>query len=243
MQGGFHDNNGSAQTMWHTTQRPAPTSATAGLPASPAWVRFDFAQPQTIDSIHIWNHNQANLTDRGFRRRAFRIARWHSVVRADIAGCHRIATREWQPGRRSCRYRERREDSRLESGCNRCRGQGRNYGGDYYFGLSAVRFGVGHEVAEADLPLPTSMACAALPYSPTDPMASRAAKWPYRSEREALWRGDVRGRVCRREGADDGAREYAEGSIFRCSCPSEARSRMNAKRSLSCIRGARAEQR
>ena len=43
-----------------------------------------------------------------------------------------------------------------------------NYGSDY-FGLSAVRFGVGREVAEADLPLPTGMACAALPYCPYRP--------------------------------------------------------------------------
>src|SRR5208282_2267269 len=39
MQNGLHDNNGSAETMWHTTERPALTSAAAGLPASPAWVR------------------------------------------------------------------------------------------------------------------------------------------------------------------------------------------------------------
>ena len=43
-----------------------------------------------------------------------------------------------------------------------------NYGSDY-FGLSAVRFVTGREVAEADLPVPTGMACAALPYSPYRP--------------------------------------------------------------------------
>ncbi len=43
-----------------------------------------------------------------------------------------------------------------------------NYGSDYY-GLSAVRFAVGSEVAEADLPVPTDMACAALPYCPYRP--------------------------------------------------------------------------
>jgi len=32
MQGGLHDNNASAQTMWHSIQQPAPTSAAAGLP-------------------------------------------------------------------------------------------------------------------------------------------------------------------------------------------------------------------
>ena len=67
LQNGLHDNDGSSQTMWHTTQRPTSTRAAATLPLSPAWVRFDFAQPQKFDSIFIWNHNQANLTDRGFR--------------------------------------------------------------------------------------------------------------------------------------------------------------------------------
>ncbi len=68
---GLHDNQGQARTMWHSTQRPEPTSPAAGLPASPAWVRFDFAPPQKFDSILIWNHNQVNLTDRGFRKTRF----------------------------------------------------------------------------------------------------------------------------------------------------------------------------
>ncbi|HLV79971.1 MAG TPA: hypothetical protein VKT32_06790 [Chthonomonadaceae bacterium] len=68
MTGALHDNAGAAQTMWHTVGQPQPTSPAAGIPASPAWVRFDFAQPTKFESIQIWNHNQEKLTDRGFRR-------------------------------------------------------------------------------------------------------------------------------------------------------------------------------
>ncbi len=64
---GRHDNEGSARTMWHSTQKPSPKPPAPGLAPSPAWVRFDFAPPQKFDAIRIWNHNQANLTDRGFR--------------------------------------------------------------------------------------------------------------------------------------------------------------------------------
>ena len=39
-----------------------------GLPAAPAWVRFNFSIPQYVEQIRIWNDNQANLTNRGFRR-------------------------------------------------------------------------------------------------------------------------------------------------------------------------------
>ena len=67
MVGAVHDNNGSAGTMWHSVERPTPEPPADGLAPSPAWVRFDFAQPQTLDEILIWNHNQTNLTDRGFR--------------------------------------------------------------------------------------------------------------------------------------------------------------------------------
>ena len=169
MQGGFHDNNGSAQTMWHTTQRPAPTSATAGLPASPAWVRFDFAQPQTIDSIHIWNHNQANLTDRGFRKtRIFGSpdgTAWFALTSPDIIELPRASG---SPGVEAVVIANAAKTRALKAVVIAAEAKEGNYGGDY-FGLSAVRFGVGHEVAEADLPLPTSMACAALPYSPYRP--------------------------------------------------------------------------
>ena len=68
MLGALHDNADGALTMWHTTDRPNAQPPANGLPASPAWVRFDFAQPQQIAAILIWNLNQATLTDRGFRK-------------------------------------------------------------------------------------------------------------------------------------------------------------------------------
>jgi hypothetical protein len=68
MVGMVHDNEGAAKTMWHTGQWPTPKPPANGLVPSPAWVRFDFARPTNFDSIFIWNHNQANLTHRGFRK-------------------------------------------------------------------------------------------------------------------------------------------------------------------------------
>jgi hypothetical protein len=67
MLGSVHDNEGGARTMWHTTENPAITKPTNDLPASPAWVRFDFAQPIKFDKVLIWNHNQTGLTNRGLR--------------------------------------------------------------------------------------------------------------------------------------------------------------------------------
>jgi TPR repeat protein len=68
MIGGVHDNSVPAATMWQTVDNPKATEPAPGLPASPAWVRFNFPQPRTFDAIEIWNHNQLNLTDRGFRK-------------------------------------------------------------------------------------------------------------------------------------------------------------------------------
>lgn len=68
MNGGAHDNSVPAATMWQTVDNPTPSEPAAGLPPSPAWVRFNFPQPRTFDAVLIWNHNQLNLTDRGFRR-------------------------------------------------------------------------------------------------------------------------------------------------------------------------------
>ena len=68
MVGAAHDNDYAARTMWHTIDHPAAQPPATGLPASPAWVRFDFARPQDIEAILIWNLNQQKLTDRGLRK-------------------------------------------------------------------------------------------------------------------------------------------------------------------------------
>lgn len=66
--GETHDNEASAATMWHTVNFPTPSSPSPGLPQSPAWVRFNFAVPHALESVQIWNFNQATLPQRGFRR-------------------------------------------------------------------------------------------------------------------------------------------------------------------------------
>ena len=63
-----HDRDGAARTMWHSTGKPVPTVPAPGIPAAPAWVRFDFGTPRAINRIHVWNHNQQNLTARGLRK-------------------------------------------------------------------------------------------------------------------------------------------------------------------------------
>jgi TPR repeat protein len=68
MLGALHDNEGTAATMWHTVENPAASAPAPGLPASPAWVRFDFARPRTVAKLLVWNHNQAGYLDRGFRK-------------------------------------------------------------------------------------------------------------------------------------------------------------------------------
>ena len=52
--------------MWQTAESPATNSPATGVPAFPAWVRFEFSQTMSLTEIRIWNHNQTNLTDRGF---------------------------------------------------------------------------------------------------------------------------------------------------------------------------------
>ncbi len=85
MTGGVHDNSVPAATMWQTADNPPATPPTNGLPPSPAWVRFNFPQARTFDAVEIWNHNQANLTDRGFKK--FKIygspdgAHWSTLTR------------------------------------------------------------------------------------------------------------------------------------------------------------------
>ena len=139
------------------------------MPASPAWVRFDFAQPQRFDSIHIWNHNQANLTDRGFRRtRIFGSAdgtTWFALTTPEVIELPRASG---SPGLEAVVIANAAKTRALKSVVIAAETKDGNYGSDY-FGLSAVRFGIGREVAEADLPLPTGMACAALPYCPYRP--------------------------------------------------------------------------
>lgn len=133
--------------MWHTTQNPAFTRPAADLPATPAWVRFDFNVPQTIVAVRIWNHNQANLTDCGFRKaRLFTSAdgtTWESQAIEIPRGTGEMVAFPLAVARPIASIIIAAET---------------NYGGDTY-GLSAVRFMVAREVAPEDLPFPTSLEC------------------------------------------------------------------------------------
>jgi hypothetical protein len=53
--------------MWHTSENPPASAPAKGLMPCKGWVRFDFSELKTFDKILVWNHNQANLTNRGFR--------------------------------------------------------------------------------------------------------------------------------------------------------------------------------
>jgi hypothetical protein len=154
--GDRHDNDHGANTMWHSVEKLAPTSPATGLPSVPAWVRFDFAQPTTFDEIRIWNHNQANYTDRGFRQARLSTsadgAAWSSQVvvipRAKGAAGESVSLVVKTDGKPVKSVVITAES---------------NYGSGYY-GLSEVRFVARRDVAEKDLPFPTDMECRAQSY-------------------------------------------------------------------------------
>jgi hypothetical protein len=185
---GLHDNDGSAQTMWHTAQTPPSTSPAAGLPASPAWVRFDFAQPQKFNWISLWNHNQANLTDRGFRMtRIFGSAdgtTWFALTAPEVVELSRASG---SPGLEAVLVTNTADARELQSVIIAAEAKDGNYGSDY-FGLSAVRFVRAHEVAEQDLPVPTAMSCAALPYAPYRRLAQGREALRFPDHRCRVWR-------------------------------------------------------
>ena len=155
--GGLHDTADGAETMWHTILKPTRTCAAVGLPASPAWVKFDFAAPRVIDEIRIWNLNQSGLTQRGFcNTHIFGTAdgeNWfplHDVVLTRASGA------PGQAAQRITLAAGKKVKSVVICAVN-------NYGADCY-GLSKVRFLTRRAVAEADLPVPTGMMCAPQPF-------------------------------------------------------------------------------
>jgi hypothetical protein len=136
----FHDNEEDAKTMWHTVNRPGPTPPAQGLSPSPAWVRFDFAQPQPFATILIWNHNQAKLTDRGFRKTRIYgsidgIA-WEPLTSSPSVELPRA---NGSPLGEPTAVPNTSAGQRFTSVIIAAQAAGGNYGGDAY-GLSAVRF-------------------------------------------------------------------------------------------------------
>src|SRR5208283_1605508 len=102
---------------------------------------------QRLESIHIWNHNQANLTDRGFRRTrllgSVDGASWFALTATDVIELPRASG---SPGLEAIVISNVAPARALQSVVLAAEPQDGNYGSDYY-GLSAVRFGVGREVA------------------------------------------------------------------------------------------------
>ena len=147
--GDRHDNDRGANTMWHSVEKPTPGSPAAGLPAVPAWLRFDFAQPTAFDEVRIWNHNQASYTDRGIRQARFFTSAdgvaWSSqaieIPRAKGAASEPVSL-VVKTGRKPVKSVILAAES--------------NYGSAYY-GLSEVQFVARRDVAEKDVPFPTGM--------------------------------------------------------------------------------------
>jgi hypothetical protein len=150
MRGDRHDNNGTAGTMWQTVERPAAKSPAPGLPPSPAWVRFDFALPQKVDAIQIWNHNQARLTNRGFKQT--RIwgstggSLWFPMTSPET---FQLPPASGNAGLEPATIGNVAADKMISSIIIAAEAEDGNYGSTCY-GLSAVRFLVHHDaVAEA----------------------------------------------------------------------------------------------
>ena len=140
MLGDWHDNEEGAKTMWHTALHPAAQPPAPTLAPSPAWARFDFAQPQQIGAALIWNHNQASRTDRGFRKTriygSIDGATWHLLTAAPTI---ELPYASGLPMSEPTAIPLVGANAPLKSVIIAAEETDGNYGGDC-FGLSAVRF-------------------------------------------------------------------------------------------------------
>jgi hypothetical protein len=144
MVGAFHDSAVQAETMWHTQNSPASQPPAAGLPPAPAWVRFDFARPKRLDKILIWNLNQINLTNRGFRTTHIYGtsdgSTWKPLTSPETIVLPRASGLPMcEPASVSNDFPDRRITSVIIA----ADATDGNYGGNVY-GLSAVRFAIAH---------------------------------------------------------------------------------------------------
>jgi len=137
---GLHDNNDHAKTMWHTVSHPPATPPGPGLEPSPAWVRFDFSEPQQFDTILIWNLNQSGYTDRCFRKThiygSSGDGNWFKLTSADAIELPRTTG---DAGLAAATLANSESSHWLKSVIIAAETVDGNYGSDCY-GLSAVRF-------------------------------------------------------------------------------------------------------
>jgi hypothetical protein len=141
MQGAAHDNNGGAETMWHTQRVSSAQPPANGLAPAMAWVKFDFATPEPVSSVLIWNHNQEKLTDRGFRKTRIYGSSdgvtWNSLTSSEVIELPRANGSPYEtPVIIPCEA-----SHPLKSVIIAAEAVDGNYGGDCY-GLSAVYFGL-----------------------------------------------------------------------------------------------------
>ncbi len=188
LNGDTHDNDGGAQTMWHTAENPAATTI-SGI-HSPAWVRFDFSKPETFAKILIWNHNQAGMTERGFRKTKIlgttNGTTWITLAETELPRANggagtstAVMLAEKQPLK-----------SVVIAAIS-------NWGSSVY-GLSAVQFVSTKDVSEADLPFPNEMQCVpqAVYRHRADGQAGREIKVSFKGTKlytAAQWEMDVDG--------------------------------------------------
>jgi alpha-mannosidase len=157
-----HDNESRSATSWHTAAPVAPTAAAPGLPAAPAWLRFDFKEAKPLGRCQIWNHNQADLTDRGFRHAQLFISsdgtKWEAV-RVKGSDTFEIPRAKGSPAEPATLTVDL-PDKPVKSAVLLAKD---NHGGNVY-GLSAVRFAVTRDVPEAKLPAPTELKAVDFPF-------------------------------------------------------------------------------
>jgi alpha-mannosidase len=151
---GLHDNDGSAKTMWHSISHPAPLPPAPGLKPSPAWVKFDFTDPQKLASIVIWNHNQDGLTDRGFQKTAVYGTRdgatWFSLISPEVIVVPRASGKPGQAGITVVLSTTATEGA-VKSVIIAAEAVDGNFGSDCY-GLSAVRFLIDPQIVALKYP-------------------------------------------------------------------------------------------
>ena len=147
-----HDSNGSALTMWHTTENPAASVPAKGLPSYKAWVKFDFSTPKSFSKILIWNHNQENLTNRGFRL----IKVYGTINEIDWFELTTLELPEAKNLNGKASEIIINEKKALKSVIIAAAS---NWGGNAY-GLSEVKFMAELEVNKSALPFPSDIECA-----------------------------------------------------------------------------------
>lgn len=147
----LHDSNGGAQTMWHTPENPVASIPAKGLPSYKAWVKFDFSTPKSFNKILIWNHNQQNLTNRGFRS----IKVYGTTNEIDWIELTALELPDAKGMNGKASEIVINERKALKSVIIAAAS---NWGGNTY-GLSEVKFISELEVAESALPFPNDIDC------------------------------------------------------------------------------------